>query len=90
MEFVWNITNVEHIAEHGIEPHEAEYVIENARPPYPRIVGNDKRLVVGQLRNGRYVQAIYVPSRSVRTAVYVIHCRGLTEREKKRFRRRMR
>ena len=90
MNFVWNAINVRHLAKHGIGPHEAEHIVERAKPPYPQMVGQDKRLVVGQLADGRYVQVIYVPSRSVRGAVYVMHARPLTEREKRRFRRRRR
>ena len=90
MEFVWNSTNIEHIARHGIEPYDAEQVVENAKSPYPRMIGEGNRVVVGRLRDGRYVQVIYVPSRSVPGAVYVMHSRRLTDREKRRFRRRKR
>lgn len=90
MEFVWNSRNVAHIAKHGIRPHEAQYVVENSRPPFPQMIGQDKRLVVGTLPDGRYLQVIYVPSRSVPGAVYVMHSRSLTDAEKRRFRRRMR
>ena len=89
MEFVWNSTNIEHIAKHGISPREAEYVVENARPPYPQKIGDGRRLVVGRLQGGQYVQVIYVRSRSVPQAVYVIHSRPLTDPEKRRFRRRI-
>jgi|GEM_PF-1465837 hypothetical protein len=54
------------------------------------MIGQDKRLVVGTLPDGRYLQVIYVPSRSVPGAVYVMHSRSLTDAEKRRFRRRMR
>jgi len=90
VEFVWNSSNVDHLAKHGIQPDEAEYIVERAKPPYPQMIGEDKRLVVGRLADGRYLQVIYVPSRSLRGAVYVMHSRQLTEREKRRFRRRRR
>ncbi len=90
MEFVWNSKSVAHLAKHGIRPNQAEHIVENAKPPYPQMIGDDMRLVVGRLAHGRYVQVIYVPSRSVPDAVYVIHGRPLTEREKRRFRRRKR
>jgi uncharacterized DUF497 family protein len=90
MEYVWNSGNIEHIAKHGIEPRDAEYVANNAQPPYPQMIGEDKRLVVGRLRNGQYIQVIYVPSRLVPGAVYVMHSRALTDREKRKFRRRTR
>lgn len=90
MEFVWNSNNTEHIALHGLSQMEAEYIVTNARSPYPQMIGDSKRLVVGRLENGRYVQVIYVPSRSVPGAVYVMHGRPLTDTEKRRFRRRKR
>ena len=89
MDFVWNDNNIDHIAEHGILPSQAEYVLVHARRPYPQMVGDDKRLVIGRLPDGQYVQAIYVPSRSVPGAVYIMHARPLTDAEKRRFRRRL-
>jgi uncharacterized DUF497 family protein len=90
MEFVWNARNIGHISKHGISPDEAEFVVDNARAPYPQMIGDEKRLVVGRLADGRYVQVIYVPSRSVPGAAYVMHSRALTDKEKRGFRRRIR
>jgi hypothetical protein len=81
---------MEHISKHGIQPHEAESVVENCSAPYPQMIGQDKRMAVGRLADGRYVQVIYVPSRLVAGAVYIMHSRALTESEKRKFRRRMR
>jgi hypothetical protein len=53
MEFVWNDTNIDHIARHGISPRQAEYIVVHARRPYPQMVGDDKRLVVGRLADGQ-------------------------------------
>lgn len=89
MDFVWNEKNIDHIARHGISPSEAEYVVERARQPYPQMVGDDRRLVVGRLAEGQYVQVVYVPSRSIPGAVFVMHARPLTDAEKRRFRRRI-
>ena len=59
--FIWDRKNLDHIAKHGVKPAEAEYVVENARPPYPRYIASaDKFLVRGQTTAGRYLQAIYV------------------------------
>jgi uncharacterized DUF497 family protein len=88
MEFVWNRRNIDHIAKHGISPREAEYVVMHARPPYPEMVGEEKRQVVGKLDGGDYIQVIYVPSRSVVGGIYIMHSGRLTEDEKRRFRRR--
>ena len=69
MEFVWTDTNIDHLAKHAIAPHEAERIVENVIAPYPQMIGDDKRLVIGRLPDGRYVQVIYVPSRSIPGAV---------------------
>jgi len=90
MEYVWNAKNIDHVAPHGLQPHDAEYVVDHASPPYPQMIGDEKRLVVGRLTDGSYVQVIYVPSRSVVGAVYVMHARPLTKAETQKFRRRNR
>jgi len=69
VEFVWTNDNIEHIGKHGIQPRQAEFIVETARRPFPQTVGGDNRLVVGQLMDGRYVPVIYVPSRSSPGAV---------------------
>ena len=86
MEFRWNDWNVEHIAEHGISPEDAELVIRGARRPYPRKIQEDKWLVWGRGRGGRLLQVIFVMDED--DAIYVIHARPLTEQEKRRHRRR--
>jgi uncharacterized DUF497 family protein len=86
MPFRWNDWNREHVAEHGVDIDEAEMVVRQARSPYPRKIEEEKWLVVGRGRGGRFLQVIYVfdPDKTV----YVIHARPITEREKKRLRRR--
>jgi uncharacterized DUF497 family protein len=64
---------------------DAEFVVDRARGRYPRIVGEGKRLVIGKTRHGIYAQVIYVLDED-KTA-YVIHCRPLTDKEKRRYRR---
>ena len=58
--FRWNRWNVDHIARHGVTPVEAEYVVEHAGPPYPRAMEDEKWIVRGQTREGRYIQVIYL------------------------------
>jgi uncharacterized DUF497 family protein len=84
-DFRWNQWNTDHIANHGIDPPDAEFVVCNARPPYPRKIGDDKFLVIGRNSQGAYVQVIYVfdPDASI----FIIHARPLTDAEKRRFRR---
>ena len=85
MRFRWNEWNVGHIARHGVTQEEAEYVVENARRPFPRYQGDGKYLVRGQTADGRWIQVIYVFDPP--TVVYVIHSRPLNESEKKSVRR---
>jgi len=85
-EFRWNDWNTEHIAQHGLEPADAEYVVCNARRPYPQRAGGDKYLVRGQTSLGEYIQVAYVFDPE--DMVFVIHARRLNEREKRRNRRR--
>ena|SRR5947209_4349367 len=58
--FSWNAANIEHIAEHGVSPEEAEQVVRAASPPWPRAEADEKFLVWGQTEDGRYLQVIYV------------------------------
>jgi uncharacterized DUF497 family protein len=88
VEFRWNEWNVEHIAEHGVSPEEAEHVVESARRPYPLARRDDKWLVIGRGRGGRWLQVVYIFSPEDR--VFVIHARPLTDREKRRQRKRER
>lgn len=58
--FYWEDDNEAHIAEHGIRPVEAEWVVLHPARPYPDDIGEGKYLVRGQSANGRYLQVIYV------------------------------
>lgn len=87
-DYRWNEWNVEHIAEHGITPTEAEHVVDNARPPYPEQTRNKKFLVRGNNANGDFLQVIYLVDPD--GTIYIIHARPLTDREKRRYRRRHR
>jgi uncharacterized protein len=86
MEFRWNEWNVEHIATHGVDPEEAEGVIRQAKQPFPIRYEQEKFLVWGRGRGGRFLQVVYLVDED--GTIYVIHSRPLTEREKHRFRRR--
>ena len=85
MEFRWNSWNIEHIAEHGVSPEEAEAVIRGARTPYPQAREDDKWRVAGRGRGGRWLQVIFIFDPE--DTVFVIHARPLTDREKKRVRK---
>ena len=86
MLFRWNEWNLEHGPKHGVTPREAEQVVESARRPYPLRKADDKWLVWGQTAGGRLVQVVFLLDED--DTVYVIHARPLTDREKRRFRRR--
>ena len=86
MDFRWNQWNVEHLANHGVDPDEAEDVVRRARGPYPRRIGDDKLLVWGSGRGGRLLQIIFVMDED--GTAFVIHGRELTSREKGQLRRR--
>ena len=90
MEFVfrWNEWNTDHVAAHGVSTGEAEYVVRNARPPFPEYQGDGRYLVRGQTDAGYWLQVAYIFSPA--EVVYVIHARPLTDREKRATRRRLR
>jgi uncharacterized DUF497 family protein len=79
----WNIGKVE---KHGLTAGDVEYVVEHARRPYPKPIGNEKWLVIGRTSNGRLIQGIYLVDPS--DDLFVIHARALTPKEGRRFRRR--
>ena len=70
----------------GEDESEAEEVVNRARRPYPQQIDNRKILVRGQTAAGRYLQVIYLLE--LDDVVFAIHARPLTEREKRRLRRR--
>lgn len=86
MQFRWNKWNIEHIARHGVYPEEAEQVILSAHRPYPRSRKDDKWLVIGQGRGGRWLQVIFVLDQH--ETAFVIHARTLIDREKRWERKR--
>ena len=86
MLFRWIDWNRDHIAEHGVDPEEAEMVIRNVKSPYPEQIGDDKLLVAGRGRGGRFLQVIYILDPA--DTAFVIHARPLNDSEKHRFRRR--
>jgi uncharacterized DUF497 family protein len=62
--------------------------VNNARQPYPKPIGNEKWLVIGSTRSGRVIQVIYLIGAD--DALFVIHARPLTGKERRRRRRRRR
>jgi hypothetical protein len=87
-DFRWIPWNVAKCGQHGVDPAEAEFVVERARRPYPRRVEDGKYLVWGQAPSGRYLQVAYLLDSD--GVVFVIHAMPLTTRMKRRYRRRQR
>ena len=83
----WNEWNVQHIAEHGVQPEEVEYVLQNSRAPWPEQLGGGKLLVIGQTSSGEYLQVVFLQEEE--GSIFVIHARPLREHEKRRYRRRL-
>jgi uncharacterized DUF497 family protein len=59
-EFRWNKWNLDKIAKHGVDPLEAERVVNGANCGYPRKAGNKKLMVIGRGQGDRMIQVIYV------------------------------
>ena len=80
--FWWDEVNIEHIADHGVEPFEAEEVVDNR----PRVLraGSDKYLAYGQTDAGRYLIVVFALKSEQR--LRVITARDMTQAEKNRFR----
>ena len=79
LEYRWNEWNLDHATRHGISPAEAEYVADNARPPYPERTVDDKWLVRGAGFDGGLIQVVYVVDPD--GTRYIIHARPLTGAE---------
>ena len=86
MDFRWNAWNEEHIERHGVAIEEAEHVVQSARAPYPLAQHDERYLVWGPGVGGRLLQVVFVIDPD--STIFVIHARPLTEKEKKRYRRR--
>jgi uncharacterized protein len=82
--FWWDEHNIEHIANHGVEPFEAEAVLDD--DPLILRAGGDRYAAYGQSDSGRYLLVVFAVKTGDR--IRVITARDLTTAEKKRLRRR--
>ena len=84
--FEWDEQNLEHIARHGVDPDEAEAILDN----HPLLLrsADGKYLAYGQTDEGRYLLVVFV--RKSGPTVRVITARDLTDGEKKQYHRRRR
>jgi uncharacterized DUF497 family protein len=86
--FDWDEHNIGHIAEHGVDPEEAEQVLRSparVRVPAHSTESEERRAVVGPTDDGR-VLFVVIARREER--IRVVSARDATPGEKKRFRRR--
>ena len=80
--FWWDEENIEHIAEHGVDPYEAEIVIRDALRIRKAIQG--KYVAYGQTDGGRYLMVVFAHKDKGR--LRVVTARDLTSEEKYRLR----
>lgn len=83
LDFEWDEENIDHIAQHHVEPDEAEAVFDN-RPLILRSQAG-KYAAYGQSDEGRYLLVVFIRKSGV---CRVITARDLTDDEKKRLKRR--
>jgi uncharacterized DUF497 family protein len=57
--FVYDDWNRNHVAKHGVNRAEAEFVVENARPPYPKKIEHGKFIVYGRDPAGRTLEVVF-------------------------------
>jgi uncharacterized DUF497 family protein len=82
--FEWDEQNLDHIAQHWVDPDEAEAVFDHN--PLVLRTADDKYLAYGQSEEGRYLLVVFV--RKPGSLIRVITTRDLTDGEKARHRRR--
>lgn len=82
--FWWDEDNIEHIANHGVEPYEAEETIDSAT--LTKKVGEGKYIAYGQTDSGRYLLVVFAPKSHSR--LRVVTARDMTPTEKRQVRRR--
>ena len=59
MIFAYDNWNRQHVSKHGVERADAQYVVENAKPPYPKRIENGKFMVYGPDRAGRILEVAF-------------------------------
>lgn len=80
--FWWDEDNIEHIANHGVEPYEAEEAIDNA--VLTKKGDDGKYLAYGQTDSGRYLLVVFAPKPHSR--LRVVTARDMTPVEKRQTR----
>lgn len=83
-EFIWDETNVSHIAVHRVKPEEVEEVFES--PYHLRKLWQDRYIALGRSHTGRYLFVAFDYSHQV---VYVATARDMDYKERKIYKRRV-
>ena len=90
--FEWNRANVLHIAEHNVEPEEAEDAVSDPRRIHDdanQIAGQPRRYaIIGKTDGGRILFVVFHRTAASWAQVRVISAREADEDEKRRYRRR--
>ena len=85
---IWDDWNVDHIAEHGVEPEEVEQICQHgphlARRAGITRYGLPRYYVYGQTTSGRYL--FIVLDREHKAIFYVVTARDMTSAEKRMYR----
>jgi len=84
--FDWDDANCDHIAEHGVEPEEAEEaLLDPGRVPAPAYddAGEERRAILGKTGDGRLLFVIFTHRRRY---IRVITARDATTPERRRYR----
>lgn len=81
---IWDEDTVDHLAEHGVSPEEAQEVCR--RSPYVLRTRGGRYIVLGQTASGRYLTIVVAP----RSGGYatLVTARGMTDAERRRYLRR--
>lgn len=87
-DLLWDDWNEDHVRRHGIEPAEVEEAVFDPSAQFFRTrAGRVSRyIVLGLTDAGRYVFVVVEPAG--RKLAYVVTAREMTDREKRRFKRR--
>jgi uncharacterized protein len=86
-ELAWDDENVEHIARHGVEPHEVQEVIASQRFYMARLRGRRYK-IIGQTDSGRYL--FVVVDREWDSDFYVVTARTADADERRMYHRHVR
>jgi uncharacterized DUF497 family protein len=84
LELTWDDDNVDHIARHGVEPHEVEQVVASERFYFARRRGR-RHVVIGQAESGRYL--FIVVDREWDNEFYVVTARTADADERRLYQR---